>query len=88
MNNAIGQKELYIVEGEIDVLSLYEIGIKNCISVPNGANDNDDVWANCEDYVSDVKKFYIATDNDQKGDDVAEKISATFRTLQMRKNKV
>ena len=75
LNNAIGQKELYIVEGEIDVLSFYEIGIKNCISVPNGANDNDDVWANCEDYVSDVKKFYIATDNDQKGDDVAEKIA-------------
>ena len=56
LNNAIGQKELYIVEGEIDVLSLYEIGIKNCISVPNGANDNDDVWVNCEDYVSDIRK--------------------------------
>ena len=74
LNDIIGSKEVYIVEGEIDKLSLWEIGIKNCISVPNGANDNDDVWSNCKKYVEDVEKFYIATDNDTKGDEVAEKI--------------
>jgi twinkle protein len=75
INDVIGKEEIYIVEGEIDKLSLWEIGIENCISVPNGANDNDDVWKNCENYLSDVTKFYIATDNDTKGNEVAEKIA-------------
>jgi len=30
-------KELIIVEGEMDVLALYEAGIKNVVSVPDGA---------------------------------------------------
>lgn len=75
LNSVIGKDECYIVEGEIDVLSLYEIGIKNVISVPNGANDNDNYWVNSEKYIKYIKKFYIATDNDQKGDEVAEKIA-------------
>jgi len=75
INSIIGQDECYIVEGEIDVMALYEIGIKNVISVPNGANDNDNYWINSEKYIKDVKKFYIGTDNDSKGDEVAEKIA-------------
>jgi len=75
VNDIIGEKEVYIVEGEIDKLSLYEIGIKNCVSVPNGANDNDDVWENCKKYIGDVETFFIATDNDEKGNEVAEKIA-------------
>lgn len=75
INSAIGQKELYIVEGEMDVLSLCEIDIKNVVSIPNGANDNDGQWINSEPYLKDIKKFYIATDNDEKGNDVAEKIA-------------
>jgi len=66
LNSVIGQDEAYIVEGEIDVLSLYEIGIKNVISVPNGANDNDNYWLNSEKYIKDIKKFYIATDFSMK----------------------
>lgn len=75
INSIIGQDECYIVEGEIDVLSLYEIGIKNVISVPNGANDNDNYWLNSEKYIKYIKKFYIATDNDDKGNEVSEKIA-------------
>ena len=75
INAAIGQNEVYIVEGEFDVLALYEVGIKNAISVPNGANDNDAYWINSEKYLHDVKKFYIAVDNDEKGNDLAEKIA-------------
>ena len=48
INNIIGKETAYIVEGEFDVLALYEIGIKNAISVPNGANDNDNYWINSE----------------------------------------
>ena len=75
INSTIGQNECYIVEGEFDVLAMYEIGIKNCISVPNGANDNDDYWINSEKYLKDIEKFYIATDNDDKGNELAEKIA-------------
>lgn len=75
INSVIGAEEAWIVEGEIDVLSMSQIGIKNCISIPNGANDNDNYWQNSERYIKDIKKFYIATDNDEKGDEVAEKIA-------------
>jgi len=74
INSVIGENEAYIVEGEFDVLALYEIGIKNVISVPNGANDNDNYWLNSEKYLKDIKRFYIATDNDESGNNVAEKI--------------
>lgn len=75
VNSIIGEDEAYIVEGEFDVLALYEIGIKNAISIPNGANDNDNYWINSEKYLKDIKKFYIATDNDESGNNVAEKIA-------------
>jgi twinkle protein len=75
INSIIGLDECYIVEGEFDVLALYEIGIKNVISIPNGANDNDNYWINSEKYIKEIKKFYIATDNDSSGDNVAEKIA-------------
>jgi twinkle protein len=75
INSIIGENECYIVEGEFDVMALYEIGIKNVISIPNGANDNDNYWINSEKYIRDIKKFYIATDNDESGNNVAEKIA-------------
>lgn len=75
INSVIGQEEVYILEGEIEVLTLFEIGIKNAISLPNGANDNDAYWMNSEKYLKDVKKFYIATDNDEKGNEVSDKIA-------------
>lgn len=75
INSAIGQKEVFIVEGEFDVLAMHQCGFKNTISIPNGANDNDDYWINCEKYLQDIEKFYIGTDNDTKGEAVAEKIA-------------
>ena len=74
INAALGQEELYIVEGEFDVLAMHQAGFKNTVSIPNGANDNDDFWINSERYLQDIKKFYICTDNDEKGEAVAEKI--------------
>ncbi len=34
INAAIGQSEVWITEGEFDVLALHQVGIKNAISVP------------------------------------------------------
>lgn len=75
INAAIGEKELYIVEGQMDVAAFYEVGIKNVISLPNGAQDNDDVWSNSKKYLGSIEKFYIAVDNDEPGRIVSEKIS-------------
>jgi twinkle protein len=75
INSVIGAEKVYIVEGEFDVLAMYEAGIKNCISLPSGANDNDDYWTNSKPYISDVKEFIIAVDNDEKGLIIREKIA-------------
>jgi twinkle protein len=53
INASIGYNTVIIVEGEMDVLSFHEAGIKNVISVPNGAtltNNNLDYLDNCIDY--------------------------------------
>lgn len=75
INSVIGHNKVYIVEGEFDVLAMYEAGIKNVISLPNGANDNDDYWINSEKYLKEIKHFVIAVDNDDKGIDTRNKIS-------------
>lgn len=75
INSIINSDEVYIMEGEFDVLAMHEVGKKNAISVPNGANDNDNYWINSERYLSDVKKFYICTDSDEKGEALADKIA-------------
>ena len=75
INSVIGQDEVYIVEGEFDVLALHTFGITNAISVPNGANDNDEYWQNSERYLKDIRKFIIAVDNDQKGNLLKDKIA-------------
>tara|TARA_R110000803_G_scaffold50852_3_gene105441 strand:+ start:602 stop:2365 length:1764 start_codon:yes stop_codon:yes gene_type:complete len=75
INSVVGESEVWIVEGEFDVLALHHIGVKAVISVPNGANDNDEYWKNSEKYLKDVKKFIIAVDNDLKGNDLKEKIA-------------
>lgn len=75
INSLIAEKECYIVEGEMDVASMYTIGIKNVVSVPNGANDNDEYWKNSQKYLEGIERFIIAVDNDEKGNDLKEKIA-------------
>ena len=67
INDLEGEKECYIVEGEMDKLALWEVGVKNCISVPNGANDLNDVFETCGDELKAIEKYYIAVDNDEPG---------------------
>jgi len=65
-----GYDSVIIVEGEMDVLSFHEAGIKNVISVPNGAtlnNNNLQYLDNCIDYFSDKEKVIIAVDSDEAG---------------------
>jgi len=60
----------FIVEGEIDALSLIEAGIDNVVSVPNGANlktNNLQYLDNCFDYFLNKKEVYLWLDNDVAG---------------------
>ena len=70
IDNIVGHKFCVIVEGEMDVLALYEAGLENVISVPNGAtlnSNNLDYLDNCIDYFSDKEKIIIAVDQDEPG---------------------
>ena len=70
IDNIVGYEYCVIVEGEIDVLSLYESGIHNVVSVPNGAtlnSNNLDYLDNCIDYFADKQKVIVAVDQDEPG---------------------
>jgi twinkle protein len=70
INSIVGYDECIIVEGEMDVLALHEAGVKNVISVPNGAtlnSNNLDYLDNCIDYFEDKTKVILAVDADEPG---------------------
>ena len=70
INSIVGYDECVIVEGEMDVLALHEAGVKNVISVPNGAtlnSNNLDYLDNCIDYFDDKTKIILAVDADEPG---------------------
>ena len=70
IDNIVGYNDCYIVEGEMDVLSFYEAGIPNVVSVPNGAtlnSNNLDYLDNCIDYFDNKEKIILAVDNDEAG---------------------
>jgi len=70
INSIVGYDYCVIVEGEMDVLAFHEAGIKNVISVPNGAtlnSNNLDYLDNCIDYLEDKTKIILAVDADEPG---------------------
>ena len=70
INSIVGYDTCVIVEGEMDVLALHEAGIKNAVSVPNGATlnrNNLDYLDNCIDYFDDKTKIILAVDADEPG---------------------
>ena len=70
INSIVGYDTCVITEGEMDVLALHEAGIKNAISVPNGAtlnSNNLDYLDNCIDYFEDKERVILAVDNDEPG---------------------
>ena len=70
INSIVGYDNCVITEGEMDVLALHEAGIKNAITVPNGAtlsHNNLDYLDNCIDYFEDKTKIILAVDTDDPG---------------------
>ena len=70
INSIVNTETCVIVEGEMDVLAFHEAGIKNVVSVPNGAtlnHNNLDYLDNCIDYFTDKEKIILAVDQDEAG---------------------
>tara|TARA_B100001057_G_scaffold88852_1_gene85034 strand:+ start:6775 stop:8499 length:1725 start_codon:yes stop_codon:yes gene_type:complete len=70
IDSIVGYNSCIIVEGEMDVLSFHEAGIRNVVSVPNGAtinNNNLDYLDNCIDYFDNKEKIILAVDKDEAG---------------------
>lgn len=66
MDNVSFNKPLYITEGQIDAMSLYEAGITNVVSVPMGCNNLDFV-THCWDWLEKFQQIVLFGDNDDPG---------------------
>jgi twinkle protein len=71
----------YIVEGEIDALSLHEAGLYSVCSVPNGAskgNQKLEYLDNCYKYFENKQTIVICTDNDAPGLSLRNELARRF----------
>lgn len=78
LNALEGEKEIVIVEGEMDCLSWVEAGIYNVISVPNGAAPGAqrlEYLDNCWEMFSGIEKVIIAVDDDPAGRALKEELA-------------
>ncbi len=70
--------EIILTEGEIDALTFVENGFDNVLSVPNGANKNLEYLDGYIELFDNVKKIYIATDQDAKGIELKDELIRRF----------
>jgi twinkle protein len=76
--------KVYVVEGEMDALSLHEAGVYSVCSVPNGAskgNQKLEYLDNCWQYFKDKKEIIICTDNDDAGLMLRNELARRFGAL-------
>ncbi len=63
--------DLIICEGEMDCLSLFEAGIQNAVSVPDGAKTSENAKLeylnNCYELIEKAERFILCLDNDDAG---------------------
>jgi twinkle protein len=81
LDNIKELNKIYITEGEIDALSIWECGIYSVCSVPNGASNGNqrlEYLDNCVDYFKDKKEIILCTDNDQAGLSLRNELARRF----------
>ena len=70
---AINGKSVTFTEGELDAMSLYQLGQRNVCSLPNGAGDQ--TWIDLAwDWLAGFDTIYLCVDTDKAGQDAQEKI--------------
>lgn len=74
------EETAYITEGEIDCMSVFESGITNVVSVPNGASAKGtsqrlEYLDNCWNYFTNKTKVVLLTDNDAAGNKLKEELA-------------
>lgn len=67
--------DIVVCEGEVDVLSFYEAGIRCAISVPNGASSRQLEWLHELQHIFDGKRILLATDMDEPGRGLRDELS-------------
>jgi twinkle protein len=75
------QTEAIWCEGEFDQLSFFECGIKNAVSVPNGAQKTKQNLTYIDNIIQDIEHIqvhYIATDNDENGRALRDELIRRF----------
>jgi len=77
---AEAKKSILIVEGEFDLMSCWQAGIKNVIS-PASGKDSYGVWI---ELLDNIKTINIAYDNDAGGKETAAKMAERFGTEKCR----
>jgi twinkle protein len=79
MDMVKGEKELIVVEGEMDVLALAEQGIY-AVSVPQGGSDSKlECLANCSnEFLKSFESYVIAVDNDTVGIGLRDRLLERF----------
>lgn len=70
--------EIIVVEGEIDALSVIEIGFDNVLSVPNGGGIKAMEYIDNYFELFEGKTFILATDNDIKGIELRDELVRRF----------
>lgn len=68
IDSIVGCSECVVVEGEMDCLSFMTAGVRNVISVPNGASvGRMEYFDESYDKLAHIERFYLAVDNDKAG---------------------
>ncbi|QDP55024.1 MAG: putative bifunctional DNA primase/polymerase [Prokaryotic dsDNA virus sp.] len=81
IDNVKAMDKVFIVEGEMDALSLHESGIYSVCSVPNGAskgNQRLEYLDNCFEYFKNKKEIILCTDNDSPGIALRNELARRF----------
>lgn len=68
-------KPVYLTEGMMDAMSLYEAGFTNVISVPSGTGSADQAINNCWDALEKIQELIIVADSDPPGREMEQRIA-------------
>lgn len=76
IKNGIAKKSVIIVEGEFDLMSVWQTGSINVVS-PSAGKEAFGVWI---EYLDSIPRIYIAYDNDAPGKDASSRLAERLGT--------